>query len=230
MMKKTQGRRKIEIKKIEKLSSRQVAFSKRRPGLFKKASELCILTGAEIAIIVQSLKKRVYTFGHPNADAVVNRFLGCGEAAATHVDNTRVFNRQFTDACQELEAERKRMNFIERAKRVEAYGLPGGDICWWEEPVEGMGLAELEQYGAALDELLKNVTMKADELQSLSSFQNSDKVVAGDELGLILNQMPALAEMGCHNSDVEAAGDDDSVLSQEQINNLFDYSENIISF
>ncbi|KAK4340123.1 hypothetical protein RND71_041585 [Anisodus tanguticus] len=45
-VKKTQGRRKIAIKPIDNQSGRHVTFSKRRLGLFKKASELCILTGA----------------------------------------------------------------------------------------------------------------------------------------------------------------------------------------
>nr|GEV95430.1 agamous-like MADS-box protein AGL62 [Tanacetum cinerariifolium] len=36
------------------MTSRQVTFSKRRKGLFKKASELCVLTGAKMAILVQS--------------------------------------------------------------------------------------------------------------------------------------------------------------------------------
>ncbi|KAI3692146.1 hypothetical protein L6452_31955 [Arctium lappa] len=38
MKKKTKGRKKIEIKKIQSTNSRQVTFSKRRTGLFKKAS------------------------------------------------------------------------------------------------------------------------------------------------------------------------------------------------
>ncbi|KAF4368863.1 hypothetical protein F8388_021475 [Cannabis sativa] len=43
----TQGRQKIEIKKLEKKSNKQVTFSKRRSGLFKKAAELSVLCGSE---------------------------------------------------------------------------------------------------------------------------------------------------------------------------------------
>nr|GEW79323.1 agamous-like MADS-box protein AGL62 [Tanacetum cinerariifolium] len=63
------GRQKIPIKKIEKMTSHQVTFSKRRKGLFKKASELCVLTGAKMAILVQSPGERCYAFGHPSVDA-----------------------------------------------------------------------------------------------------------------------------------------------------------------
>ncbi|GKG11762.1 agamous-like MADS-box protein AGL62 [Tanacetum coccineum] len=72
MNKKTShGRKKIEIKKIEENNNRQVTFSKRRNGLFKKAAELCVLTGAKIAIIVNSPGGRVFAFGHPNVDALI---------------------------------------------------------------------------------------------------------------------------------------------------------------
>ncbi|KAK9058579.1 hypothetical protein SSX86_023421 [Deinandra increscens subsp. villosa] len=71
----TKGRKKIEIKKIEETNSRQVTFSKRRTGLFKKASELCVLTGAHVAILVNSPGGRVFAFGHPNVDLLVDRYL-----------------------------------------------------------------------------------------------------------------------------------------------------------
>lgn len=54
------GRGKIEIKKIENLSSRQVTFSKRRGGLFKKAGELAVLCDAEVAVIIFSQTGKLY--------------------------------------------------------------------------------------------------------------------------------------------------------------------------
>nr|KAJ0226359.1 hypothetical protein LSAT_V11C100040700 [Lactuca sativa] len=56
------GRGKIEIKKIENVSTRQVTFSKRRAGLLKKAHELSVLCDAEVAIIVFSNTGRLYEF------------------------------------------------------------------------------------------------------------------------------------------------------------------------
>ncbi|KAL8512616.1 hypothetical protein ACS0TY_018923 [Phlomoides rotata] len=156
--KSTLGRRKIEIKKIENLSSRQVTFSKRRLGLFKKASELCILSGAEIAIIVKSHSNRVFSFGHPTADAVIDRFLGGGErrCPTAVAPITMDYNKHYSDVCRELDAEKRRREVIA------ACGGGGGGY-WWEEGVEGKNVEELEQFAAALDELRKNVTLKADE-------------------------------------------------------------------
>ncbi|CAM8888864.1 unnamed protein product [Rhodiola kirilowii] len=48
------GRGRIELKKIENKVNRQVTFSKRRTGLFKKATELSVLCDAQIAIIIFS--------------------------------------------------------------------------------------------------------------------------------------------------------------------------------
>nr|AGV28072.1 APETALA3/PISTILLATA-like protein 2 [Welwitschia mirabilis] len=48
------GRGKIEIKRIESSSSRQVTFNKRRNGLTKKARELSILCDAQVALIIFS--------------------------------------------------------------------------------------------------------------------------------------------------------------------------------
>ncbi|PKI31650.1 hypothetical protein CRG98_047958 [Punica granatum] len=56
------GRGRIEIKKIENVNSRQVTFSKRRNGLFKKANELSVLCDAEVAVIVFSNTGKLYEF------------------------------------------------------------------------------------------------------------------------------------------------------------------------
>lgn len=75
MVKKSKGRQKIEMVKMKNESNLQVTFSKRRSGLFKKASELCTLCGAEIAMIVFSPGRKVFSFGHPNVETVIDRLF-----------------------------------------------------------------------------------------------------------------------------------------------------------
>nr|AAT46097.1 APETALA3-like protein [Akebia trifoliata] len=48
------GRGKIEIKRIENSTSRQVTYSKRRAGIMKKAQELTVLCDAEVSLIMFS--------------------------------------------------------------------------------------------------------------------------------------------------------------------------------
>ncbi|KAF5746121.1 putative Triacylglycerol lipase 2 precursor [Tripterygium wilfordii] len=75
MKKQSLGRQKIAIAKIPKKNHLQVTFSKRRAGLFKKASELCTLCGVEIAIIVFSPANKAFSFGHPEVESIMDRFL-----------------------------------------------------------------------------------------------------------------------------------------------------------
>nr|AGH39918.1 MADS domain protein [Clematis heracleifolia] len=48
------GRGKVEIKKIENMTKRQVTYSKRRTGIMKKARELTVLCDAEVSLIMFS--------------------------------------------------------------------------------------------------------------------------------------------------------------------------------
>ncbi|KAL0873321.1 hypothetical protein Bca101_023026 [Brassica carinata] len=73
-------RGKIEITRIENLTSRQVTFSKRRKGLFKKAHELSVLCDAQVAAIVFSQKGRLYDFSSSKLFSVI--VLGISRFAA----------------------------------------------------------------------------------------------------------------------------------------------------
>lgn len=56
------GRGKIEIKRIENTTNRQVTFCKRRNGLLKKAFELSVLCDAEVALVVFSSRGKMYEY------------------------------------------------------------------------------------------------------------------------------------------------------------------------
>ncbi|XP_028795360.1 MADS-box protein JOINTLESS-like [Neltuma alba] len=66
-------RRKIAIKKIENVAARQVAFSKRRKGLFKKAMELSTLCDAEIALLVFSASGKLFDYASTSTRQVIER-------------------------------------------------------------------------------------------------------------------------------------------------------------
>ena len=56
------GRVKLQIKKIENTTNRQVTFSKRRNGLMKKAYELSVLCDVDVALIMFSPSGRASFF------------------------------------------------------------------------------------------------------------------------------------------------------------------------
>ncbi|XP_020586349.1 MADS-box protein ZMM17-like [Phalaenopsis equestris] len=59
------GRGKIEIKRIDSITNRQVTFSKRRGGLLKKAHELAVLTDARVGVMIFSASGRLYQYNSP---------------------------------------------------------------------------------------------------------------------------------------------------------------------
>uniref|UniRef100_A0A1D1XF03 MADS-box transcription factor 3 n=1 Tax=Anthurium amnicola TaxID=1678845 RepID=A0A1D1XF03_9ARAE len=68
------GRGKIEIKRIENTTNRQVTFCKRRTGLLKKAYELSVLCDAEVALIVFSARGKLYEYANRSVKATIERY------------------------------------------------------------------------------------------------------------------------------------------------------------
>uniref|UniRef100_A0A5B7BVC5 Putative AP3 n=1 Tax=Davidia involucrata TaxID=16924 RepID=A0A5B7BVC5_DAVIN len=60
------ARGKIQIKRIENSTNRQVTYSKRRNGLFKKAHELTVLCDAKVSIIMFSSTTKLHEYISPS--------------------------------------------------------------------------------------------------------------------------------------------------------------------
>ncbi|KAK9090088.1 hypothetical protein Sjap_023265 [Stephania japonica] len=68
------GRGKVDLKRIENPTSRQVTFSKRRTGLFKKAYELSVLCEAEVAAVVFSSSGKSFQFASHDICRTIARY------------------------------------------------------------------------------------------------------------------------------------------------------------
>ncbi|KAF3442760.1 hypothetical protein FNV43_RR16677 [Rhamnella rubrinervis] len=68
-------RGKVQLKRIENTQSRQVAFAKRRKGLFKKAHELSVLCDVEVALVVLSATGKAYDFSSGNRHNILYSYL-----------------------------------------------------------------------------------------------------------------------------------------------------------
>lgn len=104
------GRGRIEIKKIENVNSRQVTFSKRRNGLFKKASELSILCDAEVAVIVFSNTGKLYQFS---------------SARYTFSVPSRVYNYRFDRLSSSCSCHVQARSFVNSNKTCECVSILG---------------------------------------------------------------------------------------------------------
>ncbi|KAL1564549.1 agamous-like MADS-box protein AGL62 [Salvia divinorum] len=139
---KSKGRQKVKMVKMENHSNLQVTFSKRRAGLFKKASELCTLCGAEAAIVVFSPANKVYCFGHPSVEAVVDRLSA--PPPPTHLlmeahrnSNIRDLNIELTRLETMLRAERARAGEIDQLREA------GRQQRWLPASLDGLDDSQL---------------------------------------------------------------------------------------
>ncbi|PHT65103.1 Agamous-like MADS-box protein AGL62 [Capsicum annuum] len=145
------GHQRIKIAKIEVKNHLQVTFSKRRFDLFKKASELCTLCGVKIATIVFSPGRKVFSFGHPNVEFLVDSFLPRNNTnnnpiannslqlvEAHRNDNVCGLNLQLTQILGEVEIEKKRGESLDQMRKTSQ------SQCWWEASISQLDLQELE--------------------------------------------------------------------------------------
>ncbi|OEL35188.1 MADS-box transcription factor 21 [Dichanthelium oligosanthes] len=102
------GRGKIEIKRIENNTSRQVTFCKRRNGLLKKAYELSILCDAEIALVVFSSRGRLYEYSSNSVRSTIERYKKAsastsGTAPVIDVNSQQYFQQEAAKLHQQIQ-------------------------------------------------------------------------------------------------------------------------------
>ncbi|KAL9861137.1 Agamous-like MADS-box protein AGL23 [Arabidopsis thaliana] len=158
MVKKTLGRRKVEIVKMTKESNLQVTFSKRKAGLFKKASELCTLCDAKIAMIVFSPAGKVFSFGHPNVDVLLDHFRGrVVEHNNTNLDenytklHVQMLNKSYT--------EKKNKGISSRGPKMKEENENAEE--WWSKSPLELNLSQSTCMIRVLKDLKKKVDEKA---------------------------------------------------------------------
>lgn len=161
--KKSQGRRKIEMKLIADENARTVTFSKRRAGLFKKATELSVLCGTQIALIIFSLGGRAYSFGHPDVESIIGRFSNRNPVPnpqeSAHTMRIRSgmlqgIKQQFDQKSEELEIKKK------RGKEIEA-ALDSSSCNATEENLDGLDLHQLQQLKEKMEKLREQLRILA---------------------------------------------------------------------
>ncbi|XP_016488614.2 agamous-like MADS-box protein AGL62 [Nicotiana tabacum] len=151
MGRKSNGRKKIDMVKIQNERNLQVSFSKRRIGLFKKASELCTLSGAEVALVGFSPGNKVYSFGHPSVDLIMDRFLAENPQPNANVGEVNM--EELIDKEGILEMERSRGKDLQRTWREER---------WWEAPIEELNFFQLQQMAEAMEMTKKQCEIEAE--------------------------------------------------------------------
>ncbi|XP_037416894.1 agamous-like MADS-box protein AGL23 [Triticum dicoccoides] len=129
------GRQKIAIRRIEKESARRLCFSKRWQGLFIKATEMVVMCGAEVAVVGFSPSGKAFSFGHPSAEAIIDRFLARGGAEVPSVANDNELKKlhlQHGELRMLLKEVKGRKECVQEAMAKER--AAGDQIAMWLNP------------------------------------------------------------------------------------------------
>ncbi|XP_022774331.1 MADS-box protein AGL42-like [Durio zibethinus] len=143
-------RGKVQMKRIENATSRQVTFSKRRNGLLKKAYELSVLCDAEVAAIIFSPKGRLYEFSSSDMQKTIERYHKYAKGVKTDKPEMERYTQQ-----PELEA----ANMVRKIELIEAS----------QRKLLGQGLGscsveELQEVESQLERSLRNIRARKDHL------------------------------------------------------------------
>ncbi|CAI9109199.1 OLC1v1008974C1 [Oldenlandia corymbosa var. corymbosa] len=148
-------------------SNLQVTFSKRRKGLFKKASELCTRTGSELAVVVFSPGNKVYTFGSPSVDQVLEKYetkaphfiAPQGSTNEPHQANSSTNTLRLTEELNPLE---DHMDAIKKkSEKLTQMASANHNRYWWKAPIEELSVEQLEYLKLAYEKLDRRVHIQA---------------------------------------------------------------------
>ncbi|KAL3636535.1 hypothetical protein CASFOL_018834 [Castilleja foliolosa] len=159
------GRGKVELKKIENKISRQVTFSKRRSGLLKKANEISVLCDAEVGLIVFSNKGKLTQFSSDSSmERIIEKYERCFYVEKNVV--TADSEPKVDDWCAEHRKLSARIELLQKNMR----NYEGEDL-------DPLGLRELQRLQHQLDNALKRVRTKKNQLmlESISQLQKKGK-------------------------------------------------------
>ncbi|KAL4186708.1 hypothetical protein AMTRI_Chr09g35360 [Amborella trichopoda] len=116
------GRGKVELRRIENGAQRQVTFSKRKAGLFKKAREISVLCDAQVLLIVFSSAGKLYELSSPCSFGV-KKFMEKYERAT----QSKFWEKEYMEIRSEIKKAKKVSDQLQKELRGEegiAYSLP----------------------------------------------------------------------------------------------------------
>ncbi|KAL9253349.1 MADS-box protein JOINTLESS-like protein [Drosera capensis] len=174
-------RQKIEIKKIDSTTARQVTFSKRRRGLFKKGQELATLCDAEIGVVVFSSTGKLYS---------------CSSSRITDVFQRHKLHMEKMQKLQQLSVHSRpeEMNTtVSLSKEVADRTMELRQING--EELEGLSVEELINLERQVENGHTRVKqMKGEKLGELIAAFNGKEVLLVEENMSLTNQVKILSE------------------------------------
>nr|AWM99599.1 MBP7 [Ipomoea batatas]GME13119.1 MADS-box protein AGL42-like isoform X1 [Ipomoea batatas] len=146
-------RGKVEMKRIENATSRQVTFSKRRVGLRKKAYELSVLCDVEVALIIFSQKGKLFEFSSSNIRQIIQRYHECSKEARSNNIGGEAGGQYMEHLKHETILMEKKLELLQVSQRK----LLG-------QGLESCSMGELNEIDCQLEKSLQNVRTRKDQV------------------------------------------------------------------
>ncbi|PQQ00724.1 DAM6 for dormancy associated MADS-box transcription factor [Prunus yedoensis var. nudiflora] len=196
-------REKIKIKKIDYLPARQVTFSKRRRGLFKKAAELSVLCESEVAVVIFSATGKLFDYSSSSIEDVIERYKA-------HTNGVEESNKQFLELQLENENHIKLSKELEEKSRQlrqmkgeDLEGLNLDDLLKLEQLVEGsLGRVIETKEELIMSEIMALEKKGAELVETNNQLRQRMAMLSGGNTG------PALVEPETLNTNIGGGGED----------------------
>ncbi|KAJ1258605.1 hypothetical protein BS78_10G088900 [Paspalum vaginatum] len=144
------ARERRAIQLIENTAARQVTFSKRRRGLFKKAQELSVLCDADVALVVFSSTGKLSQFASSSINGIIDKY-------STHSKNLGKSQQQ---PSIDLNVEQSKFTGLNEQVNEASRGLRR----MRGEELEGLSVEELHQMEKKLEAGLHRVLRTKDQI------------------------------------------------------------------
>nr|AFV74899.1 PISTILLATA-like protein [Schoepfia jasminodora] len=176
------ARGKMEIKRIENSSNRQVTYSKRRNGIIKKAKEITVLCDAQVSLVIFASSGKMHEFCSPSTQVVdiLDRYhKHCGSSGK------KLWDAKHEDLSHELERIKKENDSMQiqlrHLKGHDITSLPLKELMATEEALD-TGLDGIREKQSELVKMIKrNAKMLEDENRELTFTLQKMAMEGGDD-------------------------------------------------
>lgn len=157
------AREKIKIRKIDNATARQVTFSKRRRGLFKKAEELSVLCDADVGLIIFSSTGKLFEYASSSMKEILERHN-------LHSKNLDKLEQPCLELQLVEDSNYSRLNKEVSEKSYQLRRMRG-------EELQGLSIEELQQLEKSLEAGLVRVMEKKEEkiLKEINELQDKGR-------------------------------------------------------
>uniref|UniRef100_A0A453R484 Uncharacterized protein n=1 Tax=Aegilops tauschii subsp. strangulata TaxID=200361 RepID=A0A453R484_AEGTS len=200
------ARERRAIRRIESAAARQVTFSKRRRGLFKKAEELAVLCDADVALVVFSSTGKLSQFASSSMNEIIDKY-------STHSKNLGKSDQQ---PAIDLNLEHCKYDSLNEQLAEASLRLRH----MRGEELDGLSVGELQQMEKNLETGLQRVLCTKDRqfMQQISDLQQKGTQLAEENMRLKnqMHEVPTVSTVAvaeAENVVPEDAHSSDSVMT-----------------